>query len=177
MTQKHGVLYKHSAILGKSHGIRNLPGSPSFSSNFFRRTVEQYLEKFLTLVVSFVMELLILESGWIRNRRSLVRPRGTNWRSNRLIDWRINWLRVALVSHSTTGDEEVVGIMGPGYAVPLLVVIPFGSSFRLVIMLPGRVLDPKDEAAEESGIDELELGKPKVDKMVLGKLEVGFDLG
>nr|GEX79455.1 hypothetical protein [Tanacetum cinerariifolium] len=32
---------KHSAILGKSHGIRNLSGSLSFSSTFFRRTAEQ----------------------------------------------------------------------------------------------------------------------------------------
>nr|GEY49805.1 hypothetical protein [Tanacetum cinerariifolium] len=32
---------KHSAILRKSHGMRNLPGFPSFSGNFLRRTVEQ----------------------------------------------------------------------------------------------------------------------------------------
>nr|GEX27192.1 reverse transcriptase domain-containing protein [Tanacetum cinerariifolium] len=31
---------KHSSIPGKSHGMRNLPGSPSFSGNFLRRTVE-----------------------------------------------------------------------------------------------------------------------------------------
>nr|GFB07500.1 reverse transcriptase domain-containing protein [Tanacetum cinerariifolium] len=43
------------------------------------------------------------------------------------------------------------------------------SSFGLVIVLPGRVLGPEDEA--ESGVDEPEIGKPKLDK-----LEVGFDL-
>nr|GEZ38092.1 hypothetical protein [Tanacetum cinerariifolium] len=53
------------------------------------------------------------------------------------------------VSRSTTGEEEKVGIMGPRYAVPLLVVIPFRSSFGLVIVLPGRVLEPEDEAEEE----------------------------
>nr|GFA16803.1 hypothetical protein [Tanacetum cinerariifolium] len=54
---------------------------------------------------------------------------------------------VTSVSRYTTGEEEeVVGIMGPGYAVPLLVVIPFRSSFRLVIVLPERVPEPKDEA-------------------------------
>nr|GEW83182.1 hypothetical protein [Tanacetum cinerariifolium] len=53
---------------------------------------------------------------------------------------------IASVSRSTTEEEEVVGIVGPGYAVPLLVVIPFRSSFGLVIVLPGRVPKPKDEA-------------------------------
>nr|GFA13397.1 hypothetical protein [Tanacetum cinerariifolium] len=56
--------------------------------------------------------------------------------------------QVASVSRSTTGEEEevVVGIVGPGYAVPLRVVIPFRSSFGLVIVLPGRVPKSKDEA-------------------------------
>nr|GFA01577.1 hypothetical protein [Tanacetum cinerariifolium] len=56
------------------------------------------------------------------------------------------------------------------------------SSFGLVIVLPGRVLEPEDEAAEESRVDEpelgkSELGKSELDKLVLDKLEVGFDLG
>nr|GFD35931.1 hypothetical protein [Tanacetum cinerariifolium] len=42
---------------------------------------------------------------------------------------------VASVSHFTTREVEVVGIVGPGYAVPLRVVIPFRSSFGLVIVL------------------------------------------
>nr|GFD03046.1 hypothetical protein [Tanacetum cinerariifolium] len=55
------------------------------------------------------------------------------------------------------------------------VVIPFRSSFGLVIVLPGRVLEPEDEAwlqleVEESRVDEPKLGKPELDK-----LEVGFD--
>nr|GFC33657.1 hypothetical protein [Tanacetum cinerariifolium] len=59
---------------------------------------------------------------------------------------------VASISFSTTEEEEEeeeeeeVGIMGPRYEVPLLVVIPFRSSFRLVIVLPERVLEPEDEA-------------------------------
>nr|GFA74621.1 hypothetical protein [Tanacetum cinerariifolium] len=32
---------RHSAIPRKSHGIKNLPGSPNFSGSFFRRTAEQ----------------------------------------------------------------------------------------------------------------------------------------
>nr|GFA39817.1 hypothetical protein [Tanacetum cinerariifolium] len=47
---------------------------------------------------------------------------------------------------STTREEEVVGIVGPGYAVPLRVVIPFRSSFGLIIVLPERVPEPEDEA-------------------------------
>nr|GEX35016.1 reverse transcriptase domain-containing protein [Tanacetum cinerariifolium] len=84
---------------------------------------------------------------------------------------------VASVSRSTTGgrEEEVIGIVGPGYAVLLRVVIPFRSSFGLVIVLPGRVPKPKDEASqlevEGSRVDGPELGKPELDK-----LEVGFDL-
>nr|GFB66275.1 hypothetical protein [Tanacetum cinerariifolium] len=31
----------HSAIPGKSHGMRNLSGSPSFSGNFLRKTTKQ----------------------------------------------------------------------------------------------------------------------------------------
>nr|GFC58582.1 hypothetical protein [Tanacetum cinerariifolium] len=31
-------------------------------------------------------------------------------------------------------------------------------------------------AVEESGVDEQELGNPKLDKLVLNKLEVDFDL-
>nr|GEX14631.1 reverse transcriptase domain-containing protein [Tanacetum cinerariifolium] len=68
---------------------------------------------------------------------------------------------VASVSRSSIEEEEVVGFVGHGYAVSLRVVIPFRSSFGLV---------------EESGVDELELGKPELDKLVLDKLEVGFDL-
>ncbi|GJX00351.1 hypothetical protein Tco_0184264 [Tanacetum coccineum] len=33
---------KHSSNSGKSHGIRNLPGSPNFSGNVFRMTAEQF---------------------------------------------------------------------------------------------------------------------------------------
>nr|GEZ52112.1 hypothetical protein [Tanacetum cinerariifolium] len=64
---------------------------------------------------------------------------------------------VTSVSRSTIKEEEVVGIVGPGYGVPLRVVIPFRSSFELVIVLPGRVPEHEDEAAEESGVDEPEL--------------------
>nr|GEX24796.1 hypothetical protein [Tanacetum cinerariifolium] len=53
---------------------------------------------------------------------------------------------VASVSCSTTREEEVVGIVGPRYAVPLQVVIPFRSSFGMVIVLPGRVSEPENEA-------------------------------
>nr|GEX69228.1 hypothetical protein [Tanacetum cinerariifolium] len=69
---------------------------------------------------------------------------------------------VSSVSRSTTREEEVVvGIVVPGYAVPLQVVIPFRSSSGLVMVLPGRVFEPEDEAlqlaAEESRVDEPEL--------------------
>nr|GFB82486.1 hypothetical protein [Tanacetum cinerariifolium] len=98
------------------------------------------------------------------------------------------------------GEEEVVGIVGPLYAFPLRVVIPFG----LVMVLLGRVLETEDEAwksqlaveelgfnelelgntglgkssqlaVEESRLDEPELGNLGIDKPVLDKLEAGFD--
>nr|GEY57794.1 hypothetical protein [Tanacetum cinerariifolium] len=49
---------------------------------------------------------------------------------------------VASVSRYTTGEEDVVGIVGPGYAVPLLVVIPFRSSIGLVIVLTEEFPNP-----------------------------------
>nr|GEX87266.1 reverse transcriptase domain-containing protein [Tanacetum cinerariifolium] len=87
---------------------------------------------------------------------------------------------VTSVSHSTTlGGEEVVGIVGPLYAFLLRVVIPFKSSFGLVMVLLGRVPEPEDEASklavEESRLDKLELGNPGLVKPVLDKLEAGFD--
>nr|GEX67568.1 reverse transcriptase domain-containing protein [Tanacetum cinerariifolium] len=55
------------------------------------------------------------------------------------------------------------------------VVIPFKSSFELVMVFLGRVLKPEDEASqlavEESGVDEPELGNPGIDKPMLDKLE------
>nr|GEU99537.1 reverse transcriptase domain-containing protein [Tanacetum cinerariifolium] len=54
---------------------------------------------------------------------------------------------VTSVSRSTTlGGEDVVGIVGPLYAIPLRVVIPFKSSFGLVMLLLGSVPEPEDEA-------------------------------
>nr|GFB18333.1 hypothetical protein [Tanacetum cinerariifolium] len=60
--------------------------------------------------------------------------------------------------------EEVVGIVGTGYAVPLR------------IMLPGRVPEPEDEALQLEVV-EFRVDEPELDKLVLDKLEVGFDLG
>nr|GFC37313.1 hypothetical protein [Tanacetum cinerariifolium] len=65
-------------------------------------------------------------------------------------------------------------------------VIPFKSSFGLVIVLLGRVSEPEDEASqlavEESGVDELELSnpglglsEPEPGNPRLDKLEAGFD--
>nr|GEZ43248.1 hypothetical protein [Tanacetum cinerariifolium] len=174
---------KHSAILGKSHRIRNLPRSPSFYGNFFRRTAEQ---------CSFSGVLASSQSLSLEATSSLIRElTGSELRIRDSVGTTGGWTSlvlpllvgctvslVASVSCSTTGEEEeVVGIVGPGYAVPLRVVIPFRSSFGLVIVLPGRVLELEDEAAEESGADEPDLGKLELDRLVPGKLEVGFDLG
>nr|GEX07934.1 reverse transcriptase domain-containing protein [Tanacetum cinerariifolium] len=87
---------------------------------------------------------------------------------------------VTSVLHSTTlGGEYVVGIVCPLYAIPLRVVIPFKSSFGLVMVLLGSVPEPEDKtsqlAVEESGLDEPELGNPRIDKPMLDKLEAGFD--
>nr|GEU99123.1 hypothetical protein [Tanacetum cinerariifolium] len=79
---------------------------------------------------------------------------------------------VTSVSRSTTLEGEVVvGIVGPLYAFPLRVVIPFKSSFGLVMVLHRRVPKPEDEASqlaiEELGLDEPEFGNPGLDKLVL----------
>nr|GEZ52178.1 reverse transcriptase domain-containing protein [Tanacetum cinerariifolium] len=74
---------------------------------------------------------------------------GSNNRSNnRLRIWLFLSLLVGgIVSFVTSvlRSTTLVGIMGPCYAVPLRVVIPFKSSFRLVMVLLGRVLKPEDE--------------------------------
>nr|GEX65921.1 hypothetical protein [Tanacetum cinerariifolium] len=234
---------KHSSILGKllekSHGMRNLPGSPSFSGNFLRRTAEQCtfseiqiledLEKFLLLVISLIPELLVMKSRRIWNWRFLVRLRSTNGSFNRLNNGSNNGFRIRYLSFNldnrrldvfgqqtlngrgklrhenesireanveiqiledlenflhlvislfvellvikgwtslvlpllvggpvsfvtsvsrftTLGGEKVVGIVGPLYAIPLQVVIPFKSSFGLVMVLLGSVPEPEDEA-------------------------------
>ncbi|GJX38746.1 hypothetical protein Tco_0252049 [Tanacetum coccineum] len=53
---------KHSSNSGKSHGIRNLPGSPNFSGNVFRMTAEQFsLNRGFGLILrsmSFVVQKL-----------------------------------------------------------------------------------------------------------------------
>nr|GEW79819.1 hypothetical protein [Tanacetum cinerariifolium] len=87
---------------------------------------------------------------------------------------------VTSVSRSTTLEgEEVVGIVDPLYAFSLRVVIPFKSSFGLVMVLLGSVPELEDEvsqlAVKESGLAEPELGNPGLDKPVLDKLEAGFD--
>nr|GFB36169.1 reverse transcriptase domain-containing protein [Tanacetum cinerariifolium] len=53
--------------------------------------------------------------------------------------------------------------------VPLRVVIPFKSSFGLVMVLLGRVAEPEDEASQ------LAVEESRLDKPVLDKLAVGFD--
>nr|GEU55513.1 ribosomal protein S11, chloroplastic [Tanacetum cinerariifolium] len=47
---------------------------------------------------------------------------------------------------ATTGSEFKIGDSVRTTRVPLLVVIPFRSSFGLVIVLPGRVPEPEDKA-------------------------------
>nr|GEX27008.1 hypothetical protein [Tanacetum cinerariifolium] len=77
---------------------------------------------------------------------------------------------------ATTVSKFRVGVQlgQPEVGLPLRVVIPFKSSFGLVIVLLRRVSEPEDEASqlavEESGVDELELGNPGLDKLVLDKL-------
>ncbi|GJT47049.1 hypothetical protein Tco_0955764 [Tanacetum coccineum] len=42
MLAQRSAKAKHSTISGKLHGMRSLPGSPSFSGSFFRITAEQF---------------------------------------------------------------------------------------------------------------------------------------
>nr|GFB47136.1 hypothetical protein [Tanacetum cinerariifolium] len=147
---------RHSAILGKSHGIKNLPRSLSFSG----------LRALTGEATGSMIEELT--GSVLRIRDSVRTTRG--WTSS-VLPLLVGCIvsLVASVSRSTTGEEEVVGIVGLGYAVPLRVVIPFRSSFGLVIVLPRRVPEPEDEAAEESRVDEPKLSKQELDKLVLGK--------
>nr|GFB40178.1 hypothetical protein [Tanacetum cinerariifolium] len=103
---------KHLAIPGKSHGIRNLPGSPSFSGNFFRRTAKQCLWLGLGALTGEATGSMIRE---------------------------------------TTGSEFKIGDLVGTTRGWMSSVLPL--------------------------VDEPELGKSELDKLVLGKLEVGCDLG
>nr|GEX50950.1 reverse transcriptase domain-containing protein [Tanacetum cinerariifolium] len=135
---------KHSSIPGKSHGMRNLSGSPSFSDGYG-------------------IDGFGLGFGALTGKTT------------------------CSITGATTGSEFGIGvsiwttegIVGPLYTFQLRRVIPFKSSFRLVMVLLGRVLEPHDEApqlaVEESGLDKPELVNQGLDKPVLDKLEVGFD--
>nr|GEV73817.1 hypothetical protein [Tanacetum cinerariifolium] len=166
---------KHSAILGKSHGIRNLPGSPSFSRNFFRRTAEQCsfsgvlansdsLSLFVNKVLMVGLNLGIRMSASAKGIEGL-------WLGFGALTGEASGSMIRATTSSEFKNRDSVLTT----RVPLRVVIPFNSSFGLVIVLPGRVPEPKDDAVEESEVDEPELGNPELDKMVLDKLEVGFD--
>nr|GEY54504.1 hypothetical protein [Tanacetum cinerariifolium] len=77
MLAPRSVRAKHSSILGKSHGMRNLPGFPSFSGNVLRRTAEQ---------CSF--------SKVLANSYSLSLLQSTNGRNNGLNDGSNNGLKI-----------------------------------------------------------------------------------
>ncbi|GJS53123.1 hypothetical protein Tco_0626485 [Tanacetum coccineum] len=73
---------KHSAISGKLHGMRNLPGSPSFSGNFFKITAEQFsftgcklqnIERNSSFDGRLFLDLLVVEPRRIRDIRFRLR--------------------------------------------------------------------------------------------------------
>nr|GEU63431.1 hypothetical protein [Tanacetum cinerariifolium] len=175
---------KHSSILEKSHGMRNFPRPPIFSDGY---GIHSFGLSFGALTGASTgsitgattgSEFGIYVATWTtEDWTSLVLPL--------LVGGIVSF--VTSVSRSTTlggeevvgivGGEEEVGIVGLLYAIPLRVVIPFKSCFGLVMVLLGDVLKPEDEASqlvvEESGLAEPELGNPRLDNLVLDKLEAG----
>nr|GEW37259.1 reverse transcriptase domain-containing protein [Tanacetum cinerariifolium] len=83
---------KHSAIPGKSHGIKHLPGSPNFLGNFLRRTTEKCSFNGVW-AISLNFSLFLIKALRVESNYRL-----RDWRSNglRSEDWlfRLDNLRV-----------------------------------------------------------------------------------
>nr|GFB45811.1 hypothetical protein [Tanacetum cinerariifolium] len=137
---------KHSSIPGKSHEIRNLSGSPSFSELLVMKSRQIWY-----LIFSLDNQRLDVFGAFVISRRHRV------------------LCHLALTFYYFRKRRRGSRNHGSLYAFSLRVVIPFKSSFGLVTVLLGKVPEPEDEASqlavEESRLDELELGNPGLDKL------------
>nr|GEV13895.1 hypothetical protein [Tanacetum cinerariifolium] len=144
MLASRSVRDKHSSILGKSHGMRNLPGYLSFSG--FDGRAKLWL--------------------WSTNKRN----NGLNDGSNNgliILDWIFNLDNRRL-------DVSGASVISRRHRILCHLGLTFYYFWkrRRVMVLHGRVPEPEDEASqlavEESGADEPELGNPRLDKLKAG---------
>nr|GEZ80687.1 hypothetical protein [Tanacetum cinerariifolium] len=120
---------KHSSNSGKSHGMRNLPGSPNFSGNFLKITVEQF--SFTRVVAK-------------SNKFSLLLRRLLNIKA--LEKRQAHQLELEFRPPESTSLEGGGETEGPAKVTPLRVVIALRSARGLGTVLLGSEPEPKDEA-------------------------------
>nr|GEW45134.1 reverse transcriptase domain-containing protein [Tanacetum cinerariifolium] len=173
---------KHSSILRKSHGMRNFPSQQTLNGQGKLRHEKESISEanveiqILEIWKNFsIWSLAFSRSFWSLNldgygidgfelgfEALTGASTGSTTGATTGSEFGGTVSFVTSISRSATlGGEDVVGIVGPLYAILLRVVIPFKSSFG-----------SSHNLFEESGLDEPELGNPRLDKPVLDKMEV-----
>nr|GEV11649.1 hypothetical protein [Tanacetum cinerariifolium] len=138
---------------GKSLGMRNLWGSPNFSGNFFKITVEKFS---FTEVVAKSNNLSLLLRRLLNIKENLGMSKRASaklssecrygqfriWSNNRLINWSLSlgYRRLDVFEGGRGGETE-----GPAKVTPLRVVIALRSTQGLGTMLLGSEPEPEEE--------------------------------